>query len=84
MGEVLSLSAQIQSVAAAIQNLLLAAHAEGLGGVWIGYTNLVAEELREILGDDGFPVATVALGNPQRMPPAPERKDRATRITARG
>ena len=84
LGEVFSLSAQIQSVAAAIQNLLLAAHAEGLGGVWIGYTNLVAAELREILGDEGFPVATVALGNPLRMPPAPERKHRASRITARG
>ncbi len=84
LGEVLSLSAQIQSVAAAIQNLLLAAHAEGLGGVWIGYTNLVAQDLREILREDGFPVATVALGHPLRMPPAPERKARATRITSRG
>jgi len=84
LGEVFRLSAQVQSVAAAIENLLLAAHAEGLGGVWIGYTNLVAQELRRILCDDGFPVATVALGDPLRMPPAPERKPKSERIVVRG
>ncbi|MCX6095965.1 MAG: nitroreductase family protein [Candidatus Bipolaricaulota bacterium] len=82
--ELLLLSAQIQSVAAAIENLLLAAHAEGLGAVWIGYTNLIAARLKEILGEDGFPVAAVALGYPRQAPPAPERKPRPERVVLRG
>jgi nitroreductase len=82
--ELFRLSAEIQSAAAAVENLLLAAHAEGLGAVWIGYTNRIADRLKEILGEDGFPVATVALGYPARMPSPPERKDRARRVIIRG
>jgi len=39
----------IQSLAAAIENMLLAAHSMGLGGVWLGVPLLMREEFDSIL-----------------------------------
>lgn len=63
----------VQSVAAAVQNLLLAAHALGLGAVWLGYPNLAAREVGAWLGEKGELVATIALGYPAERP-APRRR----------
>lgn len=63
----------VQSVAAAVQNLLLAAHALGLGAVWMGYPNLAAHDIKAWLQAEGELQATVALGYPAESP-APRRR----------
>lgn len=65
----------IQSVAAAIQNLLLAAHAEGLGACWMTGPLHVAEEINDFLEiRDKTLAAVVPIGYPDETPPAPKRK----------
>jgi len=65
----------VQTVAAAIQNLLLAAHAEGLGTCWMTGPVHVAEQINESLGiQDKELVAVITLGYPDESPPAPKRK----------
>jgi nitroreductase len=61
--------------AAAIQNMLLAAHALGLGSLW--FTLFEKERIRTILHLDPAkdPVALVCLGMPAVMPTPPPRKD---------
>ena len=56
----------VQSVAAAIQNLLLAAHAEGLGVCWMCAPLFAPEAARVALDlpDDWEPQALVTLGYP--------------------
>jgi len=63
-----------QDVAAAVQNLLLTAHARGLGAVWIGAFE--PGRVRQVLGlGAGLePVAMVPVGTPAESPSAPERK----------
>jgi nitroreductase len=65
--------------AAAIENLLLAAHALGLGGVWMGVHPITPLQIavgriihvpRRIT-----PVAMVALGHPESMPEPVDRFD---------
>jgi nitroreductase len=60
--------------AAAVQNLLLAAHAEGLGGLW--FTFYDKKKLRGILDIDPekTPVALVCLGRPGAEPVDMPRK----------
>jgi len=64
----------IQDTAAATQNLLLAAHALGLGACWVGAFN--EEEVRRILRiPPGVrPVAIVPVGYPAESPRAPPRR----------
>jgi nitroreductase len=65
----------IQTVAAAIQNLLLAAYAEGLGTCWMTGPLHVADQLNEFLGiQDKTLVAVVPIGYPGESPPTPKRK----------
>lgn len=65
----------IQSVAAAIQNLLLAVHAEGLGACWMTSPLHVADEINAFLGvRDKTLAAVIPLGYPDESPPAPKRK----------
>jgi 5,6-dimethylbenzimidazole synthase len=61
--------------AAAIQNMLLVAHALGLGTLW--FTFFDKKPMREILGIDEkkTPVALVCLGKPDGKPTAMPRKD---------
>jgi F420 biosynthesis protein FbiB-like protein len=68
----------VQSVAAAVQNILLLAHARGLGSCWMCAPLFCPDVVRTSLGlpDDWEPQALVTLGRPA----APGR-DR-TRISA--
>jgi nitroreductase len=63
----------IQDAAAATQNLLLAAHAAGLGTVWIGAFD--EGRVRQILGLPAAvrPLALIPLGKPAEQPEPPER-----------
>lgn len=64
------------SVAAAIQNLLLAAHARGLGTCWCKPKPVYRAELERILGTRPYHrlVANVAVGYCKGVPPGPSRK----------
>jgi nitroreductase len=55
-----------QSMGACLQNLLLAAHGMGLGGVWLGEILKSAKEVRELCGlsNDMELMAVVSLGHP--------------------
>lgn len=63
----------IQDTAASVQNLLLAAHALGLGTCWVGAFQ--EGTVREILGlpDNLRPVAIIPVGYPAQVPEAPHR-----------
>ena len=64
----------LQDTAAAIQNLLLAAHALGLGACWVGAFH--EEEVRKVLKvPRGIrPVAIVPVGHPSESPWDRERR----------
>lgn len=66
----------VQSVAAAIQNMLLVAHAEGLGACWFCAPLFCPEAVRKILGipENVHPQALITLGYPDERPKAPPRK----------
>jgi len=65
----------LQDTAAAVENLLLAATAYGLGSCWVGAFD--EEELRRILGlpKERRPVAIIALGYPAEE----EKRERSLR-----
>ncbi len=66
----------VQSVAAAIQNMLLAAHAMGLGTCWMTGPVHMEKEINEALGiKDKKLVAVVTVGYPAKQPPVPPRRD---------
>ncbi|MDI6773084.1 MAG: nitroreductase family protein [bacterium] len=66
----------IQSVAAAIQNLLLAAEALGIGACWCCAPLFCQGLVRRILGlpRSWEPQALITLGFPRHHPPRPPRK----------
>lgn len=65
----------IQSASALIQNLLLLAHAEGLGSCWLNGPLFVQEEINALLGIEGKELlAAITLGWPDQQPPVPPRK----------
>ena len=68
----------IESVSAAIQNLLLCAHAEGLGTCWMTGPLWVEDDIKKHLsiGDDKKLVALIAIGYADQTPPIPPRKPR--------
>ncbi|MEM2321227.1 MAG: nitroreductase family protein [Candidatus Bathyarchaeia archaeon] len=65
-----------QSLAAAIQNILLAAHAEGLGACWFCAPLFCQETVRRILKmpRDIEPQALITIGYPAESPRPPPRK----------
>lgn len=69
----LGVSVATQEAAAAIQNVLLAAHAHGLAGCWVGLFD--PRQVGEILGlpADLTPVAMACLGYPDEHPATPAR-----------
>lgn len=77
--ETLELSKGYWSVdcAAATQNILLAAHALGLGAVWLGvYPRTERQEgIREIVGlpPHVHPFALISVGHPAEQKPVPQR-----------
>lgn len=66
----------VQSVAAAIQNMLLAAHDMGLGGCLCSTPLLCPTAVRGVLGipQSIEPQAVIALGYPDETPKPPRRK----------
>jgi nitroreductase len=67
--------------AAAIENALLAAHATGLGGVWIGVHPVppFVQAVRRIVRPPRHvaPMSMIALGHPAESKPAAERFEQA-------
>ncbi len=66
----------VQSVALAGGHLLLAAHAAGLGGVWLCAPRFCPETVRRVLGlaEDWEPQGLILLGYPAE--PTPDEKQR--------
>lgn len=69
----------VQDCAAAIENLLLAAHALGLGAVWLGYHPVEerVQATQAALGLPPFvrPLGVVAIGHPAERKPVIDRFD---------
>ena len=64
------------STALAVQNLLLAAHAEGLGAVWTDGILIKEAEINAALGIQGRKlVAAVPVGYPDEIPRVPPRRE---------
>jgi coenzyme F420-0:L-glutamate ligase/coenzyme F420-1:gamma-L-glutamate ligase len=66
----------VQSVANTGMQLLLAAHAEGLGGVWVCSPLFVQETIRNVLGlpETWEPQGMLYIGYPLEIPKTRERK----------
>ena len=66
----------MQSLAAALENMLLAAHAKGLGACWFCAPGFCKETVRKVLKipDDVEPEALIAMGYPAEEPPVPSKK----------
>ncbi len=67
----------IQSVAAAGSQLLLAVHAEGLGGVWVCGPLFAQETIRSVLAlpETWEPQAMFFVGYPDELPKIKQMKD---------
>ncbi len=70
----------VQSGAALMPNLLLAAHAEGLGSCWMTGANYLEEDILKFLGKpERELLAITPIGYPAKEPPPPPRKEREVR-----
>jgi nitroreductase len=71
----------VQDCSAATQNILLAAHAMGLGAVWAGVfpEGARVEGFKKLLGlpDHVHPLALVPIGYPAETKPQPKRFERS-------
>jgi len=66
---------EIQSSAAAVQNMLLAATSLGIGSVWLGILILVKDEVLNFLGEpQGEFMAVVPIGYPLRPSNSPKKR----------
>ena len=66
---------EIQSSSAAVQNILLAATALGLGSVWLGIMFLMKDEVRAFLGESkGEFMAVIPIGYPLKESHPPHKK----------
>lgn len=66
----------VQSVSAAIQNMLLSAHLENLGACWRCAPAYAGESIKREFGlaDDLEPIAVITLGHPAESPVLKKRK----------
>jgi nitroreductase len=71
----------LQDCSAAIENLLLAAHAQGLGACWVGIHpgEPLIKRVKELLSLPAsfIPVAVISLGHPGEQPPPRTRYNAA-------
>ena len=74
VGQMFDNLTNIQSIGAAIQNMLLAAFDLGVGSLWICDVLFAYEELRAWLGETGTMIAAVSFGYPAESPAARPRK----------
>ena len=66
---------EIQSSAAAVENLLLAATSLGLGSVWLGMLFLIKDEVLRFLGEpEGEFMAVVPVGRPGKAGSGPKKQ----------
>ena len=66
---------EIQSSAAAVQNLLLAATSLGLATVWLGILLLIKNEVLSLLGEpQGEFMAVIPVGYPSKVTKGPEKR----------
>jgi len=66
---------EIQSSAAAVENLLLAATSLGIGSVWLGILFLIKQEVLAFLGQpEGEFMAVVPLGYPAKAAQSPRKR----------
>jgi len=66
---------EIQSSAAAVENLLLAATSMGLGAVWLGILYLIKDEILSFLQEPkGEFMAVIPVGHPVRPTQGPSKK----------
>ena len=66
---------EIQSSAAAVENLLLAATSLGLGTVWLGVLYLIKDEVLRFLGEPGGEfMAVVPVGHPAKVSCGPKKQ----------
>ena len=76
-GRLLAWTVETQSVAAAIQNMLLAAHSMGLGGLWNCDLNHATAQIKDYLSVEDDLMAGVVIGYPKEMPSPPKRRSLA-------
>lgn len=66
---------EIQSSAAAVENILLAATSLGLGAVWLGVLYLMKDEVLRFLGEpEGEFMAVVPVGHPVKAGSGPKKQ----------
>lgn len=66
---------EIQSSAAAVENILLAATSLGLGSVWLGVLYLIKDAVLRFLGEPGGEfMAVVPVGRPARVSAGPKKQ----------
>lgn len=71
---------RIVGASALVQNLLLAAHAKGLGTCWMTGPKYMEKEINDLFGiTDMELVSIVPIGYPDQSPPAPPRKGNEVR-----
>ena len=66
---------EIQSSAAAVQNLLIAATSFGLATVWLGVLVLIKKEVLSFIGEpEGEFMAVIPVGHPAKLSPGPQKR----------
>lgn len=72
---------EIQSSAAAVENLLIAATALGLGSVWLGILFLLKDDVLRFLGEpEGEFMAVIPVGYPAKTTEGPKKRPLETII----
>jgi nitroreductase len=76
---------EIQSSAAAVENILLAAASLGLGTVWLGVLYLIKDEVLRFLGEPtGEFMAVVPVGRPTRVGRGPQKQPVEMKVRSLG